>query len=366
MQWKTQKMRRYIAWMSAFAVALTLGLCSAASMAQERHQAPTKPTSPRTDSVAANVLVDAEEDYRIGVSDVIEIKVEDAKALDGTFRIGASGIITMNYLKRLTVINKTTEEVEKMIADGLRGRYLKDPQVHVTVVQVNSRAFFIQGAVKHPGVYQIEGRTSLLKLINVAGGLADNSGSTAYILRENKSLTQENEPSSAATSTPQPQAVATTNQSVAPPPESATDPEYALLTVSLSRFRRGQVPPNIALQPGDVVTIPIADVFFVAGEVNQPGEFTLKEGTTLRQALSLARGTTFEAKASQSMIVREDPTTGKRQEIMVDVGAVMSAKKSDVAIMPNDIIIVPNSRLKTIGGALLKTFGTNAARLPIR
>ena len=41
------------------------------------------------------------------------------------------------------------------------------------------------------------------------------------------------------------------------------------------------------LEPGDTVNIPPTDVFFVAGEVNQPGSFPLKDGTTLRQAISL-------------------------------------------------------------------------------
>ena len=51
----------------------------------------------------------------------------------------------------------------------------------------------------------------------------------------------------------------------------------------------------------------------------------------------------------------------------IDIGAVMNGKKQDVAIMPNDIIIVPNSQFKSVGGALLRAFGlTTVQRVPVR
>jgi protein involved in polysaccharide export with SLBB domain len=104
----------------------------------------------------------------------------------------------------------------------------------------------------------------------------------------------------------------------------------------------------------------------VAGEINAPGVFELKEGTTLRQAISLAQGTTIRAATSKAFIFREDPTTGKRQEINVDVGAVMSGKREDIPVLANDIVMVPNSRMKTFGSTLLNAFGVNSARLPVR
>jgi len=120
------------------------------------------------------------------------------------------------------------------------------------------------------------------------------------------------------------------------------------------------------LEPGDIINIPRVDVFFVAGEVKQPGSFPLKEGTTLRQAISLAQGMTFNAKPSQGAIFREDLLLGSRQEIKVDIGEVMRGKKEDILVQANDVIIVPNSRTKSVGGVLLMAFGVNSARIPIR
>jgi hypothetical protein len=50
----------------------------------------------------------------------------------------------------------------------------------------------------------------------------------------------------------------------------------------------------------------------------------------------------------------------------VDISAVMSGKKEDILLLANDMIIIPNSRSKSIGGMLLQALGVNSARLPIR
>jgi polysaccharide export outer membrane protein len=345
---------------------------------QERRQPQLKPPAQQaSDPVTSGVIISPDEDYRIGPSDVIDIQVEDAPRLCGSHRVSAKGNIVMPYLKRINILNKTTEEIETLISDGLRGRYLKEPQVHVTVLNTYSRMFFIQGSVRRPGTYYIEGRPTLVKLISAAGGLNDNYGSTAYILRELKG--EKEDAALGATSSPgaTPSATPPTAQPVATSEakgktiedsgqEPASKAEYDLIPVSMGKFLKGQINDVTAtLHPGDIVNIPSTDVFFVAGEVHQPGEFALKEGTTLRQAISLAQGTTFDAAAGKGVIFREEQG-GKRVEIAVDVGAVMNGKKDDIAILPNDIVIVPNSRWKSVTGALLRAFSTNSARLPIR
>jgi hypothetical protein len=50
----------------------------------------------------------------------------------------------------------------------------------------------------------------------------------------------------------------------------------------------------------------------------------------------------------------------------VDIAAVMDGKAGDMPIYANDVIIVPNSQAKVIGGALLMAFGINSLRYPIR
>jgi polysaccharide export outer membrane protein len=349
-----------------FAALAMLMLCASPAIygRQERSQPQLKPKNqtPSTPNLANDVLVAPDEDYRIGPSDVIEIQVEDAPQLCKQHRVSALGNVTINlpFLKKLNVLNKTADEVETMLADGLRGRYLKNPQVFVSVVQPNSRIFFVQGAVRAPGHYRIEGRPTLIKLISAAGGLADSYGSTAFIYREIKERKEAKEapPAEAAAPNPQP----TADHTGAPDP--AEKAEYELISVTISKFNKGQIKEaSLYLQTGDIIIIPPTDVFFVAGEVQHPGEFSLKEGTTLRQAISLAQGTTFNAAPQRGVIFREE---GKeRVEKKINISDIMNGKAPDLPIMANDIIIVPNSRWKSVTGALLKAFGTNSARLPV-
>lgn len=326
------------------------------------------PAQVESKSGSPGILISPDSDYQIGARDVVEIQIEKAPELSGTFSVSAAGNILMPYLGKVSALRKTPEQLSRMIEDGLRGGYLRNPVVRVTVKQYNSRAFFIQGAVRNPGVYLIDGSASLLKLIILAGGLGENHGSTAFIIREIKPAADKAE---AAAQTPRgsatPASPANGNGAQAESAAEATDEErYELVKANINGMLTGQFEQNIRIEPGDIVNIPPNDVFFVAGEVQAPGSFRLKDGTTLRQAISLAQGMTFRSASDRGVIFREDVASGKRQEIKVDIGAVMSGKNEDIAIMANDVIIIPNSKLKSVGATLLSAFGVSAmGRLPV-
>lgn len=342
------------------AAAMLLFITLTPAYSQTRQQPPVK--IPAGTSGEPNdtptIVVAPDQDYRIGPRDVIEVRIEDATELSNTYQVNADGTFLMPYLKRVKAQDRTPEELAKFIADSLRDRYLKDPQVLVVVKQYYSHTFFIQGSVRKPGVYQMEGHPSLLTLVTVAGGLAENHGSTAFIIHQVK-----NKKGDSAAVAPAPVA-AKSDKTPASGEEEAG--EFILRTVNISGLLKGRFEQNTYVEPGDIVNIPQADVFFVAGEVNAPGSFPLSDGTTLRQAIALSQGTTWNASVGNGVIFRQDLATGKRQEIAVDIGAVMKGQKEDVAILANDIVIVPNSRAKTIGNSILKAFGMGAAQRGVR
>jgi polysaccharide biosynthesis/export protein len=306
---------------------------------------------------AAAILVSPEEDYRIGPNDLIDIKVENMPELTQSWRVTAAGTFLLPYIGRVAAAKKTTEELAQLIADKLRGDYLKDPRVTVSVKEYNSRSFFIQGAVRNPGVIQIEGRPTMLELLTLAGGLTEKHGANAYIIRKIKTPTSK-EPQTVKTS-------AGTGEKGEADSGSEEAPKYEMKSANINGLLKGRFDQDILLEAGDIVNIPPSDVFFVAGEVNAPGSFALKDGTTLRQAISLAQGTKYQAALGRGVIFREN-VAGQREELHVDIGAVMSGKKEDILIAANDIVMVPNSKTKSIGGALLKAFGmTTIARMPL-
>jgi polysaccharide export outer membrane protein len=365
--------------LSLATVALGAAILQTSSInAQQRgavsQQEKTSTQTPVSDPGNSRLLSDPDKDYRINPGDVIQIQVEDAPELSHNYQVNSTGGIEMPVLGMVEAQKKTTFELARLITKGLReGEYLNHPNVLVTVKQYRNQTFFIQGAVHSPGVYQTEGRPSLLTLISLAGGLMDNHGSTAFILRPNKlkksgpesgnpMVNIQDQPGGSEPAMPAGDQLGGSDQ--IPPaqaPAQAADSEYDLIKVNISALYRGQFDQRV--EPGDIINIPRADVFFIAGEVKAPGSFTLKENTTLRQAVSLAQGMTFSAKASAGVIFREDAVKGARQEIKVDIANVMSGKQEDIPLMANDVIIIPNSRTKSVGGMLLRALGTSA-RLP--
>lgn len=352
------------------------GLIPAVYAQQKRGEIPPDPppSSPSGPPLTSTRIFDnTDRDYQITSGDVIRIQIEDAPELSRDYQVYSSGEIEMPVLGVLKVKKLTTLALSRMISKGLlEAEYLKSPNVVVAVSKYNNHTYFIQGAVKNPGAFQIDGQPSLLTLVSLAGGLNENHGTMIFILRPRKSPHQT--PDDQLTESQDQTKTRAVNQGAADAQPALSKPEgadpilsadYDMTKIRLSAlYSKGDFEQNQNLQPGDIINIPRADTFFVAGEVHAPGSFPLKDGTTLRQAITLAQGMTFRAKPSQGVIFREDPVRGKREEIKVDLSAVMSGKKDDLTILANDVILIPNSRAKTISGALLTAFGVNSARLP--
>ena len=376
--WDAMRPVRAVSYIALCALSLVLCATGFASPSPQQEKPPGETPTTREnmrresrlgERNSQSILVEPSEDYRIGPRDVLEIEVEDAPELSGVFEVNSRGTIPMRYLKVVAVEGKTSEEVAKLIADGLRGAYLKDPQVSISIKEYNSKSFFIQGSVRTPGVYRMESRASLFKLINLAGGLADNHGSIAFIVRElkpgaaTKAATEPaGQPAAAiAASTPRAAVDSTVQQTSAagghPKAEGLED--YEMTPVNIAGLQSGHLEQNVMLRPGDLVIIPKGDTFFIAGEVIQPGEYALKPGTSVRQAISLARGFQFKASKGNCKIFRQDLATGQMKEISVDAGAIMDGKKPDIPLMAADILQVPGSRARSIGASLLNALGVS-------
>jgi polysaccharide biosynthesis/export protein len=340
---------------------LVITIFYAGSQAQEPGQLRERFKSPPSgqsaaESPAPGIVISPNEDHRLGPGDIIDVQVNMAPELSTTLRVTSDGTFLMPVIGRVQAQRKTVEELAEEIANKLRGEYLKNPIVKVVIKEIHSHTYFLQGAVRRSGGYQIEGQPTLLELLTVGGGLTDNHGTTAFIIRRIKSKS----PDPAQTPT---DGSATDLRGASPSPASQPAGDAAvfeMMKASIAGLLKGRFDQNVALEPGDIVNIPTSDVFFVAGEVREPGAFPLKEGTTLRQAISLAQGVTPKAASSRGVIYRENGST-QRQEIKVDVGAVMSGKKEDLALAANDIVIIPNSALKSAALPILNAFGTGVS-----
>ena len=123
---------------------------------------------PAATLVAAQV---AEQDYRIGSLDVLDISVFGVPDLTKTVRVSATGQIVLPLIGAVDARGRTTRELEAELAAKLGDKYLQSPDVTVAVKEATSQRVTVSGAVKQPGVFPLTGRTTLLQTIALAGGL---------------------------------------------------------------------------------------------------------------------------------------------------------------------------------------------------
>jgi protein involved in polysaccharide export with SLBB domain len=345
-------------WLISFLLTVLIAASVAAQQEPPRPVNPVRqpPADPKPDlpkaeapppKRASNVIISTNEDYKIGVGDVLDIRVADAEELSGQRRVFADGMIKLPFLGRLVAIEKTSEQLAAEIVKGLEGKYLFEPRVSVDVMEYNSRMIYLQGAVNRPGVYSAEGKPDLLQLIAIGGGLLPNHSSTAFVIRRNK-LTVEDIKAREAELKQEAADVAADPDQPRLKDAQWLAKQYTMVRLKIAGLYKGNFDQNMYLEPNDIVTIPPTDLFFVSGAVKAPGSFQLKDGTTFRQAIALSQGMIPQANPGGTIIFRENPETGKRLELRVDAGKIMSGKEEDIPIYPNDVIIVPNSKWKTV------------------
>jgi polysaccharide biosynthesis/export protein len=302
------------------------------------------------DGAAPGVVISPGRDYRISPGDVIDIQVNLAPEISTLSRVNSDGTILMPVIGRVRAQQKTSEELSEEIAAGLKDNYLKNPIVKVAIKQIYSHTYLIQGAVRQPGLFQVEGQPTLLELLTLSGGLADNHGTTAFIIRRSKTKPPE-PPTSGLVAPEEPAERASSSSS------PAATPAFEVLKANIAGLFKGNFEQNSSLEPGDIVNIPTSDFFFVTGEVRTPGSYPFRDGTTLRQAISMAQGMTPNAVSSRAMIYRENER-GQSYEIKVNLNDVMRGKAKDLPLLVNDVLVVPNSAFKSSVLPVLSAFGS--------
>lgn len=112
-------------------------------------------------------------DYRIGPNDEIEVSVFGVEEMTRRGTVDAAGNFSMPLAGAVQAGGKTPDELASLIEDNLRGRYLKDPQVAVNIIEVRANLVTIDGAVQQPGIYPIIGTLTLQQAVATARGTRD-------------------------------------------------------------------------------------------------------------------------------------------------------------------------------------------------
>jgi len=120
--------------------------------------------------------------YKIGPQDVLEISVFKVPDLTRTVQVAETGTINLPLLGEVPAAGQTARDIERDLTAKLGTTYLQSPQVTVAVKEYNSQRVTIEGAVKKPGVYPIQNKTTLLQLTAMAQGLTDSADHTGLVI----------------------------------------------------------------------------------------------------------------------------------------------------------------------------------------
>lgn len=247
---------------------------------------------------------------KIAPGDLLHITVFDVPEMTQEVRVGANGKAQLALIGDVALAGMTGQEAAETIARELRNKKLLiSPQVNVLVKEFASQGISVSGEVQHPGVYQILGSRTLLDLISMAGGLTNFADTRITVQR--RGAAEEKVTVKLKTD----------------------DPETSLAN-------------NVQVYPGDLILVPRAGIVYVLGDVNRPGGFVMQDSgkITLLQALAQAGGASKSASLSKAVLMRKNAEGYATTKL--HVGKIEKGEDPDLELHANDILFVPNNRLK--------------------
>jgi polysaccharide export outer membrane protein len=258
-------------------------------------------------------------DLLLGHGDLIQVTVFEAEELKAQVRVTSRGFITLPLLGHIEVKGLTAREAEVKIEDLYRSRYIKNPHVSIFVRENFSQRISVVGEVRQSGTYDYTSRQRLVDVLALAGGLTENAGSMAQIRRS-----------------------------------SSSPGSRAVVLVDLDRLiKAGIADLNIEINPGDVIYVPEAGVFFVDGAVRKPGPYPVRNGIVLTEALHTAGGLASWADDDKVLLVRTNPE-GKQVVTEIDLN---DPESHQIKMQDRDVVIAKGSAFGKLWSGTNFSFG---------
>ncbi|MFO7667341.1 MAG: SLBB domain-containing protein [Desulfobacterales bacterium] len=242
------------------------------------------------------------QEYKVGEGDLLKITVYDNPDLDTQARVGGDGGITVPLIGEVEVNGLTVAEIGKRLAGFFANGYIKNPQISVFILEYKSKKVTVLGEFTKPGLVEMRGESTLMEVISSAGGITAAAGDTLFIQRN-------------------------ISKGSAAPKNDITIP------INLMKLLEGgDLSLNIPVLDGDSIYVPKAAFVYVSGEVKNPGAYKITKGLTVLRSITLAGGFTQKARKSKAEIIRKSVE-----------GEVTIAAQMDDLVLPDDIIVVPES-----------------------
>ncbi len=135
-------------------------------------------------AIAGDGATEAKRNYihHLALADRVRVAIYQEDDLTTLARIDAHGNINLPLVGELTIGGLTLNEAQQVIEKAYRdGRFLRTPQVRITVEEYAPREVSIQGQIRNPGRYAlpVESTLTVVELVTKAGGITDIGKGTA-------------------------------------------------------------------------------------------------------------------------------------------------------------------------------------------
>jgi polysaccharide biosynthesis/export protein len=260
----------------------------------------------------------AGEEYTLGPGDVITVSLYGEPDMSRDCSIRGDGSIFLAMLRdKVQAGGRTTEQLQQQIEEAYRSeKLLKNPLVTVAIKEFRSAPVTITGYVFHPTTIQVQGRTTLLQALTMAGGLAANAGTKILVSHASS------KDAAGITAPGQTEVIAVRNLYDHPDDKTV----------------------NVMLRGGDVVTVQRTDYVYIGGAVTKPGMLAINEvdDWTVLKALAAVGNLTKVAKKDASVIIRKK-ADGTTETIPLLLSKVLKHNSADIVLQPNDLVLIPES-----------------------
>lgn len=234
------------------------------------------------------------DDYVIGPGDEVLIRAWGQIDLDGKLVVDREGEVFLPKVGALAVAGLKYQQLPEFFRTAI-GRVFRNFDLTVSLGQLRSIQVFVVGQARHPGNYTVSSLSTLVNALFASGGPSGSGSMRRIQLKRNNLVVTEFD-------------------------------FYDLLL-------KGDKSKDARLLPGDVIYIPpTGPSIAIAGSVNVPAIYELRDGTTLAGAIEMAGGLSTTADGQKAVVERiENHGTRRVEEFPLDrQGWVRPLKDGDV------------------------------------
>lgn len=174
----------------SFCTCLLTGTCLLLTLGNPQEpQKPPAPSAPPQKSAVSGTEASApavkanDSEYKIGAQDILRIDVWKEDQLTRTVPVRPDGKVTLPLMNDIQAEGLTPMQLAAVVSEGLK-KYVNNPQVTVTITEINSRRIYVTGEVARAGAFPMLPNMTVLQALSGSGGFTQFARiKNIYVLR---------------------------------------------------------------------------------------------------------------------------------------------------------------------------------------